>query len=608
MPRVGRAERAVLGNRHLARFDVCIIGSGAGGASVAHVLTAAGKNVLVLEAGDNAFPGLDRPHLPFPLHSNDEVKYVSRNWIGQDPLLEPRTFRTSAEQEAAIHDNVNVLPRAVGGGFQHADCKTPRYNAVDFRLKSTIDELIAATPGLAVPGFGSDASSASFADWAFTYEELEPYYVEAESLYGVQGMAGSDPFASARSAGYPMPPGVVQYADVLLADGARNTQLAGEGLHPHPFPTAINSRPYDGRPPCVDCGYCGGFGCPNNAKNAPAVTTLRRALLTGRCQLRYHAMVTRLVNSGSHVSAVQYVDADGMTRTASADAFVLAASAIESARLCLLSPTPAGGVLGNSSDQVGRNLMFHFQTTAAGFMPQKTHGQRGRAGTTAICDFRGVEPGGTEIRVFEDGGAKRVYLGGIVEMGAADPTPITTDGNVYAIQLGALAGTRFGATLKSALRDGPIMRHTVSLLLQSEDAPQPTNRVDLDPRIRDVFDMPVPRVTYKNHAYEQQVRLFYIPYMLQLLENTGARSFLSPCGPLLGDPPSSAHLMGTLRMGPDRRTSVVDPQGRFWDVDNLYAADGSVFPTASGYNPTLTICAVALRTAHGMTGTAPGAA
>ena len=252
--------------------------------------------------------------------------------------------------------------------------------------------------------------------------------------------------------------------------------------------------------------------------------------------------------------------------------------------------------------------MFHFQTTAAGFMPQKTHGQRGRAGTTAICDFRGVEPGGTEIRVFEDGGAKRVYLGGIVEMGAADPTPITTDGNVYAIQLGALAGTRFGATLKSALRDGPIMRHTVSLLLQSEDAPQPTNRVDLDPRIRDVFDMPVPRVTYKNHAYEQQVRLFYIPYMLQLLENTGARSFLSPCGPLLGDPPSSAHLMGTLRMGPDRRTSVVDPEGRFWDVDNLYAADGSVFPTASGYNPTLTICAVALRTAHGMTGTAPGAA
>ena len=605
MPRVSRAEHAMLGNKRLTRFDVCIIGSGAGGASVAHVLTAAGKDVLVLEAGDNAFPGLDRPQLPFPLHSNDELKYFSRNYIGQDPLLEPRTFRIHASDEAAIYDNVNVLPKAVGGGFQHADCKTPRFNVVDFHLKSTMEALLAATPGLAVPGFGGDAASASFADWVFTYDELEPYYVEAERLYGVQGTAGSDPFASPRSAGYPMPPGVTQYADVLLTDGARKTQFAGDGLHPHPFPTAINSRPYDGRPACVDCGYCGGWGCPNNAKNAPAVTTLRRALLTGRCQLRYHAMVTQLVNDGGHVRAVEYVDADGKTRTATADAFVLAASAIESTRLCLLSLTPAGEVLGNSSDLVGRNLMFHFQTSVAGFMPQRMHGYRGRAGTTAICDFRGVEPGGTAIRVFDDGGTKRVYLGGIVEMGASDPTPITVDGSVYAMQLAPLTGTRFGRGLKDALRDAPIMKHVVSLTLQSEDAPQPTNLIDLDPRVRDVFGLPVPRVTYRNHAYEQQTRLFYIPLMRQLIENTGGRAFVAPCAAALGTPPTSAHIMGTLRMGTDPRSSVVDPHGRFWDVDNLYAADGAVFPTSSGYNPTLTICAVALRTAHAMVGTGP---
>jgi len=606
MSRVGRADRAVLGNRGLAHFDVCIVGSGAGGASVAHVLTAAGRTVLVLESGDNAFPGLDRPDLPFPLHGNDEIKYVSRNWIGQDPLLEPRTFRTSTDEEAAIHDNVNVLPRAVGGGFQHADCKTPRFNAVDFRLKSAMEALIAATPGLEVPGFGADAGSATFVDWPFTYEDLEPYYVEAERLYGVQGTSGSDPFSSARSAEYPMPPGVVEYADALLADGARNTSFAGGGLHPHPFPTAINSRPYEGRPACVDCGYCGGFGCPNNAKNAPAVTTLRRALLTGRCQLRYHAMVTRLVNDGRHVRAVEYVDADGGKRHARADVFVLAASGIESARLCFLSPTPGGTVLGNSTDLVGRNLMFHFQTTVAGFMPQKTHGHRGRAGTPAISDSRGAEPGGAAIGVFDDGGTPRAYLGGVVEMGAADPTPVTTDGDTYAFQLAPYGTrTRFGARLKDALRDAPIMKHSVSLLLQSEDAPQMTNRIDLDPRVRDVFGMPVPRVTYRNHAYELQARVFYAPIMQKLIENTGARAFIAPCGPFLGDPPTSAHIMGTLRMGVDPRTSVVDPQGRFWDVDNLYAADGAVFPTASGYNPTLTICAVALRTAHGMVRTRP---
>src|SRR5262249_14998716 len=153
--------------------------------------------------------------------------------------------------------------------------------------------------------------------------------------------------------------------------------------------------------------------------------------------------------------------------------------------------------------------------------------------------------------------------------------PVTTDGDTYAFQVAPYGTrTRFGARLKDALRDAPVMKHSVSLLLQSEDAPQLTNRIDLDPRVRDVFGMPVPRVTYRNHAYELQARLFYAPLMRQLVENTGARAFIAPCGPVLGDPPTSAHIMGTLRMGVDPRTSVVDPHGRFWDVDNLYAADG----------------------------------
>ena len=185
----------LLGNRGLTSFKFCIIGSGAGGATAAHVLTAAGHTVLVLEAGHNPFPGLDDPRgLQPTLHSNDELK-EDRGWIEQDELLEPRTFRTSSTGgEGDLEDDVNTLPKAVGGAFQHADAKTPRFNAVDFRLKSTIAALIAATPGLAVPGFGADAGSANFADWPFSYEELEPFYVEAEQLYGVQGLAGDNLF------------------------------------------------------------------------------------------------------------------------------------------------------------------------------------------------------------------------------------------------------------------------------------------------------------------------------------------------------------------------------------------------------------------------------
>src|SRR5262249_33658293 len=171
--------------------------------------------------------------------------------------------------------------------------------------------------------------------------------------------------------------------------------------------------------------------------------------LSGKCQLRYEAQVIRLTSSGRTVTGVQYVDADGAHKTATASAFILAASPIESARLCLLS-----GNLGNSSGQVGRSLMFHFQTSVNGFLPERVHGQRGRAVTHGISDFRGVEPGGTTIRVVRDADGPHVYMGGICEFGASQGLPITEDGEVYAIQLPPGLGIRSGIRLKNALRDG----------------------------------------------------------------------------------------------------------------------------------------------------------
>ncbi|HYV56360.1 MAG TPA: GMC family oxidoreductase [Candidatus Nitrosopolaris sp.] len=612
------ANDDVLGNLSLtAPFDFCIIGSGAGGGTAAHVLTAAGKRVLVLEAGGNPFPGLDQSApLPFPLHSNDELKYSVRSFITQDPFLEPRTFRTVTSDAGSLMDDVNTLPKAVGGAFQHADAKTPRFNAIDFRLKSAVEELIGRTPGLAVPGFGADAASANFADWPFTYADLEPFYVEAELLYGVQG-DGDNIYESQRSHPYRMPAGVPMYFALLLADGAKRVMVPGIGaLNPHTYPAAINSRfarSYDAgapdeRPPCVDCGLCSGFGCPNNSKNSPAVTTLRRALLSGNCQLRFNAVVTRLVFSGRVVSGAEYVDGAGNLQTVSAHNFILAASAIESARLCLLSD-PGGPGLGNSSGQVGQNLMFHLQNNVNGFLPQRVHGQRGRAVTHGISDFRGAMPGGEEIRVFTDGsGNSRVALGGICEFGASQGLPITEDGNVYTQQLPGNLALRFGIHLKNAIRDGALGQHLLGLTMQAEDAPQRTNAVDLDGRYTDVYGRPVARITYSNHAFEMETRKFYLPYMKQICIQAGVPSgkvFVAPNNYALVGPPSSRHIMGTLRMGSDPAVSVIDPDGRFHDLDNLYACDGSVFPTASGYNPTLTIIAVALKIAHGLAGAVP---
>ena len=167
---------------------------------------------------------------------------------------------------------------------------------------------------------------------------------------------------------------------------------------------------------------------------------------------------------------------------------------------------------------------------------------------------------------------------------------------------------RFGTKLKNAMRDGALSQHLISLIMQAEDAPQLTNLVDLDPTVRDVFGLPVARVTYSPHAYELAARTFYLPYLQQIVTNAGGQGvFTAPCDalqipPLVVNAPSSRHEMGTLRMGPDPATSVTDPQGRFHDVDNLYACDGSVFPTSSGYNPTLTIIAVALKIAQAIAG------
>ncbi len=618
MARRQRTSDNMLGNRSLTSFDFCIIGSGAGGATAAHVLTAAGRKVLILETGHNAFPGLDDPgDLQLPLHSNDELKEI-RDYLEPGGFLEPRTFRQGAGIPGSLADDVNSLPKTVGGAFVHADCKTPRFNAVDFRLVDAMRQVLSANPGLAVPGFtkdGADLASANFANWPFTYDELEPFYVEAEQLYGVQGKQGDNVFESPRSRTYPMPPGVPMYLGLLLADGARQVTLGDQGpLHPHTYPAAITSRPYGDaptvRPPCVDCGLCSGFGCPNNAKGSPAVTALRRALLTQSCLLIYNATATRLVNDGTHVSAVEYIDGDDMRQMATAHGFILAASPIEDARLCLLSPGPDGTPLGNRSSsvgghtgQVGRNLMFHFQSNVNGFLPRRVHGQRGRAVTHGISDFRGVVPGGDAIRVVTDGSGAHVAMGGICEFGASQGLPISDDGSAYA-QLDVRSGTM----LKNAMRDQALGQHLFGLTMQAEDAPQLRNFVDLDPRYKDVYGQPVARITYNNHAYEKMARTFYVPYMRQVVLNAGAnpdRIFLTPISPAFVGPPSSRHIMGTLRMGTDPTTSVIDPSGRFNDVDNLYACDGSVFPTSAGYNPTLTIIAGALRIAHALAGTPP---
>ncbi|HVN83455.1 MAG TPA: GMC family oxidoreductase [Candidatus Binatia bacterium] len=577
----------ILGNTSLDQFDVLIIGSGAGGSAAAHVLTAAGKKVLVLESGDNPFPGLDgydeRGRQPWPLFSNDEIKLSLRNFVRQDPLIEPRTFRQSDADVAVADPDVNVLTRNVGGAAVISGVGYPRFTAIDFGLAS------------ALRAAGREFPGTSFIDWPFTYEEIEPFYVEAERLSGVAGAdSGSehDPFASPRSALYPLPPQPPMYVARVLAQGASQ-----RGYRPFNLPSAINTQPYDNRPPCVSCGFCSNYGCPRNAKGSPAVTTLRKALLTGNCQLRYNAHATRLLRdaTGRRITAVEYVDNDGQRQTASADIIVLAASAIESVRLCLLSD-PDGPGLGNSSGHLGRHMLFHFQTIAVGIFKQRLHGERGRSVTHAISDFRGIAEGGA---AFHPDGRP---LGGVIEFGTSSEPIIAARESLRpeAVAFARLVGVSF----KQLLIESPFQQHIAVMTMQGEDAPQPTNRVDLDPTVRDIFGLPVPRLTYRNHTFELDASTYYKLQMRGIFEAAGAAfGFFSPFDPAV--PPRSRHVLGGVRFSADAADGVCDRFGKFHDLDNLYCADGGVFPTGSGYNPTLTIIAAALRTAGSIV--SPGA-
>jgi gluconate 2-dehydrogenase alpha chain len=543
-------------------FDAIVVGSGPGGSAVADVLTAAGWSVCMFERGRNHLIDLEDPHRLLDHYTNDELKFTERFFLGPDPLIEPRTFRRS--EDAGDHEfvgDVNNLPATVGGGGVHADGKVPRFREVDFRL---VDEY-------------GPVDGAALADWPVTYDELEPFYAEAERSVGVAGDAEANPFASWRSGPYPMPPGAPMYGATISVAAAEEL-----GLHPYAAPTAANSVPYDGRPACNNCGFCAFYGCPIHAKGDP-VAMLQRALLTGRCEVRPETFVSRIVTSNGRATGVEFVrDADGTTGTETARWVFVAAGAMETPRLLLLS--------GLDHPMVGRHLMFHFQTFVMGSLPRRLHPHKGRAVTHVHDDHLVVDDAARKAAA--DAGLPW-FRGGMVEH--AGPAHPIMESKLYP----------WGALHPVLMKDSGMRERMWGFCMQGEDVPQATNRIDLDPTVRDVRGFPVARTTYASHRFERAASAHYGAVLQQVLERVGVEwSAVSTSpdpdgdfGGFLAPTPESKHVMGTARMGDDPAASVCDRWGRVHGLENVVLADSSVFPTSSGYGPTLTLVALALRAA-----------
>ncbi len=557
MPAARFARETIVGNRALTRFDAIVIGSGAGGAATAEILARHGRKVLILEAGPNWHLGLADPD-PAAVRnvfSNDELKFQRRHFLTPDPLVDPRSFRESEEEDGLRRSvgEVNHLPRCVGGAGVHANLATPRFDAQGFELGRLL--------GARVPG-------ASFADWPVSYAELEPFYLYNEWLLGVQGEPERNPFEPPRSGPLPMPAGPDHAAGYRIAEAA-----AKLGYHPFLTAHAINSRPYAGRPPCAGCGFCGGYGCPIDAKGSPAVTSLRRALLSGNALLLAETRAVRLVPSasGREIAAVEALDPSGARVSFRADRYVLGCGAAEDARLCFLSGDGSpGAAIGNRSGLVGRNLTFHLIHSVAGVFRERLHAYRGKTHSMGFQDLRGVA--GDDSRP----------LGGLVISGGA------TEPVQEALQM-ARSLRMAGERLWRALRESAFRDRIFGLSMYAEDAPQERNRIDLDPQLRDMDGIPALRVCYRSHAFELDVRRRVMPRMQAVLREAGAFAIFA--GPR-EVPSETRHVFGTLRFGNEPGKSVCRRDGRFHEIGNLWATGSSLFPTSSGFNPYLTIASV----------------
>jgi gluconate 2-dehydrogenase alpha chain len=372
-------------------------------------------------------------------------------------------------------------------------------------------------------------------------------------------------------------------------------------MHPYPFPMAANSRKHDGRPACNDCGQCSGYGCPINARIG-ALAVLDRATATGRVKIRSDTFAHRVRYDGRKAKRVEWIGPHGRHGSDRADLVVLAASAIETSRLALLSELP------DPHDRIGRDMMFHNFIDGFGvFLDRRMHAYRGRS-TTQCCEDL-ADPDYPGAREAARAAGLPYIRGGIMELGGSQD-PIA-EANIYRFLLETIhsadpsnaATPPFGTRFKALMRSSPLRDRLAGISMVGEDLPYAKNRVDLA-GVKDYRGVPVARLTYAPGKHEQVAVAFYAGQMTAALKAAGATA-AAAVPESLGQQsaiPHGAHVMGGMRMGVDPKTSVTGRHGLVHHLDNVLVADGSVFPSSGAQNPTLTIMATALRNAHHLVG------
>ncbi len=530
-------------------YDAIVIGSGAGGGVMARKLCEAGLAVLCVERGQY----LNRADVPMDHLRNHRYSRYGHN-VGPELEGNPRVIVSAGGRVLTRQPHQpgwSNVAMGVGGGTRVWGAQAWRFAPEDFRMAST---------------YGVPEGS-SLADWPFTYDELAPHYDWAEYAIGVAGEPGHRNHGP-RSRPFPMPPGKSNRSGALLKEAAGTLGWATAAP-----PLAINSRDYDGRGPCANSGLCVGFSCPMNARGGSQNTMLPKAMATGRFTLLTDSLVSRILpDTAQRVRGVELLDRSGASRQITADVVVSSAGAVESARLLAVSG------YGNHSDQLGRHLQSHVYTGARGDFEEPVANEKGPGPTIATCEFNHGNPG--------------LVGGGMI----ANDFPIIPV--LFWVQHRHRAPAPWGLANKQWMRDA--YHHTQTVMGPTQEIPNPEARVTLDTEVVDWAGIPVARLSGGLHPETLRTGRFMRERAEEWLRAAGGRNLEVFGAETAAFTPGGQHQAGTCRMGSDPAFSVTDPFGRVHETENLYVADASLHVTNGGFNPALTVMAVASRIADGI--------
>lgn len=514
----------------MSESTVAIVGSGIAGTTIAYLLSQRGHDVDIFEKG----PDYPYPHLA---QFREQILFRYNN-----PAYRLRDDLQNLTISGDYPSDIDGWERAmlVGGTATHWGAVTIRMAPPDFKTQSRY-------------GYGKD--------WPLTYDDLEPYYCDAEHLLGISGTDADNPFAPRRSRPYPLPLFALSYDDRILAE-----KLRTHGILLHTTPQARTRLSYDNRPGCMNFGTCA--VCPIGVRYSPN-HHLARAVETGRCRVHVNTSVRRVVVDGAgRAKALIYQPNDApMEREHRAKVIIVAAGAIESARLLLLSSSDRHPDGVKHGEHVGKHLVFHH--VWRGRLRYKENFSPGNIGAQTGQSHQFLDPSG------------RGKYGGIKLDFSSGDTFIPTQS----------LEERKGSEIVELLRQ---MRHWRILDLQAESVPSAEKFVALSER-RDRFGDPFAHVHYTSSDFDYETYRFARQIFDKFAAATNATEaeFSS-----VHSYSSAAHHMGTCRMGVGVQDSVLDAFGKVHDSPNLFVVGGSNFAGSSAVQPTLTIVALAIRTAN----------